>query len=238
MKRDVAVVSHFPSFILCHLQRCSAAVQLLIIGKYLDIFNKPQTYSTTPDAMGCGIVIVILTWSNYSNVGLTWSEMETKTGSVEHWVRRKTWGNVKFISASSTKTLIDLPELFHLIISQTQETADTYFGIYNLKIWFYCLWWDWIELFWHSSSKGYRTAQYLVWSKFVPDKIKQTDNQKQTPPPVKLCSSILNENSWYFNNINIIRTTNSYIFLFFIFAPKILYFLHIYDFLRCCCPGF
>ena len=57
--------------------------------------------------------------------------METKTGSVEHWVRRKTWGNVKFISASSTKTLIDLPELFHLIISQTQETADTYFGIYN-----------------------------------------------------------------------------------------------------------
>ena len=112
----------FYSVPLAALQCCSAIIDYWKISGY---FNKPQTYSTTPDAMGCGIVIVILTWSNYSNVGLTWSEMETKTGSVEHWVRRKTWGNLKFISASSTKTLIDLPELFHLIISQTQETADT-----------------------------------------------------------------------------------------------------------------
>ena len=36
---------------------------------------------------------------------------------------------------------------------------------------------------------------FSVWSKVVPDMIKQTDNQKQTPPPEKLWSSILNENS-------------------------------------------
>lgn len=57
---------------------------------------------------------------------------------------------------------------------------------------------------------------FSVWSEVVPDMIKQTDNQKQTPPSEKLWSSILNENSWCITiSIIIIRTANTRVTFYF-----------------------